>query len=122
MRTAMAAPPPPSHAPGMVQVAEIHFAPNSTVLAPAERQQLQQVLNLHRMNGGSVLIIGYGDGGKSTKAEIDGFGIALDRAQTVAAALTDGGLDSHAITVETAPVSVAGGKSESHGTAVYLHY
>jgi outer membrane protein OmpA-like peptidoglycan-associated protein len=113
-----AAPPPPvlaplassgksvQKAPGPAvgtPVAEIRFAADSTNLSAEDRQTIGKVVPLYQQNPGRIRIIGYAGAGSGAVEQLNGFRAALDRAQAVAAALTQAGIPSDKIAVEAAP-------------------
>ena len=91
--------PPPAGAP----VAEIKFAADSTRLSQDDRQTIEKVAMLYRQNPGKVRIVGYAGAGGGAAEQLNSFRAALDRAQAVAAALTEAGIPSGKIAVEAAP-------------------
>ena len=91
--------PPPPGAP----VAEIKFAADSTSLSPDDRQTIEKVARLYQQNPGKVRIVGYAGAGGGAAEQLNSFRAALDRAQAVAAALTEAGIPSGKIAVEAAP-------------------
>ena len=92
-------PPPPAGAP----VAEIKFATDSTSLSQDDRQTLEKVATLYQQNPGKVRIVGYAGAGSGAAEQLNSFRAALDRAQTVAAALKEAGIPPDKIAVEAAP-------------------
>ena len=95
-------PKPPPPAAG-TPVAEIKFAANSTSLSDEDRQTLEKVVTLYQQNPGKVRIVGYAGAGSGAAEQLNSFRAALDRAQAVAAALTQAGIPSDKIAVEAAP-------------------
>jgi outer membrane protein OmpA-like peptidoglycan-associated protein len=91
----------PAPAPG--PVAEIRFADDSTSLSPEDRQTIGKIVPLYEQNPGRVRIIGYAGAGSGSVEQLNSFRAALDRAQAVAAALTQAGIPSDRIAVEAAP-------------------
>lgn len=91
--------PPPVGAP----VAEIKFAADSKSLSQDDRQTIEKVAMLYRQNPGKVRIVGYAGAGGGAAEQLNSFRAALDRAQAVAAALTEAGIPSGKIAVEAAP-------------------
>jgi outer membrane protein OmpA-like peptidoglycan-associated protein len=91
--------PPPVGAP----VAEIKFTPDSTNLSQDDRQTIEKVAMLYQQNPGKVRIVGYAGAGGGAAEQLNSFRAALDRAQAVAAALTEAGIPSGKIAVEAAP-------------------
>ena len=116
--TAYQAPPPPPvlaplggsgravrKAPGAAAgpVAEIRFAADSTSLSAEDRQTIGKIVPLYQQNPGRIRIIGYAGAGSGAVEALNSFRAALDRAQAVAAALTQAGIPSDRIAVEAAP-------------------
>jgi len=117
--TAYQAPPPPpvlaplassgkgvQKAPGPAAgapVAEIRFAADSTNLNEDDRQTIRNIVPLYQQNPGKIRIIGYAVAGSGAAEQLNSFRAALDRAQAVAAALTQAGIPSDRIAVEAAP-------------------
>ena len=95
-------PKPPPAAVG-TPVAEIKFAADSTVLSAEDRQALEKVVPLYQQNPGKVRIVGYAGAGSGAAEQLNSFRAALDRAQAVAAVLTEAGIPSDKIAVEAAP-------------------
>jgi outer membrane protein OmpA-like peptidoglycan-associated protein len=91
--------PPPVGAP----VAEIKFTADSTSLSQDDRQTIEKVAMLYQQNPGKVRIVGYAGAGGGAAEQLNSFRAALDRAQAVAAALTEAGIPSGKIAVEAAP-------------------
>jgi outer membrane protein OmpA-like peptidoglycan-associated protein len=133
--TAYQAPPPPPvlapvassgkggpKLPGQVAgtpVAEIRFAADTTSLSNEDRQIIEKVVPLYRENPGKVRIIGYAGAGSGAAEQLNSFRAALERAQTVAAALTQAGIPSDKIAVEAAPSS--SGSGDSRATVLLEH-
>jgi outer membrane protein OmpA-like peptidoglycan-associated protein len=107
-----AAKPPPVVGP---PVAEIKFGPDSANLTDKDRQALETVLPLYQQNPGKVRIIGYAGTGAGAGAveQLSGYRAALDRAQAVAAALTQVGIPADKIQVEAAPAGANSGESRA---------
>jgi len=84
-------------------VAEVKFAADSTALTNEDRQTLEKVVPLYQQNPGKVRVVGYAAAGSGAAEQLNSFRAALDRAQAVAAALTEGGIPSDKISVEAAP-------------------
>jgi outer membrane protein OmpA-like peptidoglycan-associated protein len=116
--TAYQSPPPPpalaplassgrsvQKAPGPAAgpVAEIRFAADSTSLSAEDRQTIGNIVPLYQQNPGKIRIIGYAGAGSGAVEQLNSFRAALDRAQAVAAALTQAGIPSDRIAVEAAP-------------------
>jgi len=83
--------------------AEVKFAADSTALTDQDRQTLAKVVPLYQQNPGKVRVVGYAAAGSGAAEQLNSFRAALDRAQAVAAALTEGGIPSDKISVEAAP-------------------
>jgi outer membrane protein OmpA-like peptidoglycan-associated protein len=84
-------------------VAEIKFAADATGLSDEDRQILGKVVPLYQEHPGKVRVIGYAGAGGGAAEQLNSFRAALDRAQTVAAALTKAGIPADKIAVEAAP-------------------
>jgi outer membrane protein OmpA-like peptidoglycan-associated protein len=84
-------------------VAEIRFAADSTSLSAEDRQTIGKIVPLYQQNPGRIRIIGYAGAGSGAVEQLNSFRAALDRAQAVAAALTQAGIPSDRIAVEAAP-------------------
>ncbi len=102
-------PPPPVGTP----VAEIKFGADSTSLSDKDRQALETVVPLYQQNPGKVRIVGYAGAGSGAVEQLNSFRSALDRAQAVAAALTQAGIPSDKIQVEAAPADANSGESRA---------
>jgi outer membrane protein OmpA-like peptidoglycan-associated protein len=115
-RTAAAGPgksgakPPPR---GGTPVAEIKFGADSTSLTDNDRRTLETVLPIYRQNPGKVRIVGYAGAGGEAVEQLNSYRAALDRAQAVAAALTQAGIPSDRIQVEAAPQGENSGGSRA---------
>ena len=88
--------------------ADVRFAPGSAALGDKLAGTIAEIVKLHNESGGTIRIIGHGEA-SGRDAGATGFGLALDRAQAVAAALTDNGVAAKDIKVEAAPVAARGG-------------
>jgi outer membrane protein OmpA-like peptidoglycan-associated protein len=104
-----AKPPVPTGTP----VAEIKFAGDSTGLTDKDRQILETVLPVYQQNPGKVRIVGYAGGGSGAVEKLNNYRAALDRAQAVAAALSQAGIPSDKIQVEAAPAGAGSGESRA---------
>ena len=93
---------PPAPATG-APVAEIRFAADSTNLNDDDRQTIGRIVPLYQQNPGKIRVIGYANAGSGAAEQLNSFRAALDRAQAVAAALTQAGIPSDRIAVEAAP-------------------
>jgi outer membrane protein OmpA-like peptidoglycan-associated protein len=102
-------PPPPVGTP----VAEIKFGADSTSLSDKDRQTLETVVPLYQQNPGKVRVVGYAGAGSGAVEQLNSFRSALDRAQAVAAALTQAGIPSDKIQVEAAPAGANSGESRA---------
>jgi outer membrane protein OmpA-like peptidoglycan-associated protein len=102
-------PPPPVGTP----VAEIKFGADSTGLSDKDRQTLETVVPLYQQNPGKVRIVGYAGAGSGAVEQLNSYRSALDRAQAVAAALTQAGIPSDKIQVEAAPAGANSGESRA---------
>ena len=105
------APKPP--VPAGTPVAEIKFAGDSTGLTDKDRQILETVLPVYQQNPGKVRIVGYAGGGSGAVEKLNNYRAALDRAQAVAAALSQAGIPSDKIQVEAAPAGAGSGESRA---------
>ncbi|MBV8132358.1 MAG: OmpA family protein [Alphaproteobacteria bacterium] len=93
---------PPPGATG-TPVAEVKFAADSTALSDQDRQTLGRVVPLYQQNPGKLRVVGYAGSGSGAAEQLNSFRAALDRAQAVAAALTEAGIPADKIAVEAAP-------------------
>jgi len=109
--SAKSGPKPP--APVGTPVAEIKFGADSTSLSDKDRQTLETVVPLYKENPGKVRIVGYAGAGSGAVEQLNSYRSALDRAQAVAAALTQAGIPSDKIQVEAAPASANSGESRA---------
>jgi outer membrane protein OmpA-like peptidoglycan-associated protein len=105
------APKPP--VPAGTPVAEIKFAGESTGLTDKDRQTLEGVLPVYQQKPGRVRIVGYAGGGSGAVDTLNNYRAALDRAQAVAAALSQAGIPSDKIQVEAAPAGASSGESRA---------
>jgi outer membrane protein OmpA-like peptidoglycan-associated protein len=105
------APKPP--VPTGTPVAEIKFAGDSIGLTDRDRQTLGAVLPVYQQNPGKVRIVGYAGGGSGAVEKLNNYRAALDRAQAVAAALSQAGIPSDKIQVEAAPAGASSGESRA---------
>jgi len=103
----------PKPAPVGTPVAEIKFGADSTSLSDKDRQTLETVVPLYQQNPGKVRIVGYAGAGNGAVEQLNSFRSALDRAQAVAAALTQAGIPSDKIQVEAAPAGANSGESRA---------
>jgi len=94
-------------------VAEVRFAADSTTLNEADRQTLEKVVPLYQQNPGKLRVVGYASAGSGAAEQLNSFRAALDRAQTVAAALTAAGIPSDKIQLEAAPAGTDSGESRA---------
>jgi len=90
-------------APVGTPVAEVKFAADSTTLSDQDRQTLGKIVQLYQQNPGKVRVVGYAGAGSGAAEQLSSFRAALDRAQAVAAALTEAGIPADKIAVEAAP-------------------
>lgn len=102
----------PSGAAGK-PVAEVEFGADSTSLTDNDRRTLETVVPLYQQNPGKVRIVGYAGAASGAVEQLNGYRIALDRAQAVAAALTKAGIPSDKIQVEAAPTGDKPGDSRA---------
>jgi len=94
-------------------VAEIKFGAGSTSLTDEDRRALETIVPLYQQNPGKVRIVGYAGAGSGAVEQLNSFRAALDRAQAVAAALTQAGIPSDKIQVEAAPAGADSGESRA---------
>ena len=113
-RSVQKAPGPPAG-----PVAEVRFAADSTSLSAEDRQTIEKIVPLYQQNPGRIRIIGYAGAGSGAVEQLNGFRAALDRAQAVAAALTQAGIPSDKIAVEAAP---SGSNSPENRAEVLLEH
>jgi outer membrane protein OmpA-like peptidoglycan-associated protein len=104
---------PKAPAPVGTPVAEIKFGADSTNLSEKDRQTLETVVPLYQQNPGKVRIVGYAGAGSGAVEQLNSYRSALDRAQAVAAALTQAGIPSDKIQVEAAPAGANSGESRA---------
>ena len=109
--------PPP--VPADALVAEVKFAADSKALSDEDRQALEKVVPVYQQNPGKVRVIGYAGAGGGAAEQLNSFRAALDRAQAVAAALTEAGIPADKIAVEAAPS--AAGRVESRAEVLLEH-
>jgi len=109
--------PPP--VPAEALVAEVKFAADSKALSDEDRQALEKVVPVYQQNPGKVRVIGYAGAGGGAAEQLNSFRAALDRAQAVAAALTEAGIPADKIAVEAAPS--AAGRVESRAEVLLEH-
>jgi outer membrane protein OmpA-like peptidoglycan-associated protein len=100
-------------------IAEIRFAADSTNLSDQDRQTIGKIVPLYQENPGRIRIIGYASAGSGAAERLNSFRAALDRAQAVAAALTQAGVPSDKIAVEAAP---SGSDSAENRAEVLLEH
>jgi outer membrane protein OmpA-like peptidoglycan-associated protein len=105
--------------PAAGPVAEIRFAADSTSLSAEDRQTIGNIVPLYQQNPGKIRIIGYAGAGSGAVEQLNSFRAALDRAQAVAAALTQAGIPSDKIAVEAAP---SGSNSPENRAEVLLEH
>jgi outer membrane protein OmpA-like peptidoglycan-associated protein len=83
---------------------QVSFAPNSARLSPSGSQAVAAAAKAQRDSGSPLRVVGHGGtGGDSPTQQLAGFRIALDRANAVAVALTQAGVPTDQILLETAP-------------------
>jgi outer membrane protein OmpA-like peptidoglycan-associated protein len=87
----------------LATLAEVRFAPDSKVLGEADRPTIEKVVSLYQQNPGKLRVIGYASAGSGAAEQMNSFRAALDRAQAVAAALTNAGIPGDKIAIEAAP-------------------
>ena len=109
---------PPPAAVGTT-VAEVKFTADSTALSADDRQTLDKVVPLYQQNPGKVRVVGYAGAGSGVADQLNSFRAALDRAQAVAAALTEDGIPADKIAVEAAPSGA--GQVESRAEVLLEH-
>ena len=100
-------------------VAEVKFPADSKALSEQDRHALEKVVPLYQQNPGKVRVIGYAGAGGGAAEQLNSFRTALDRAQVVAAALTEAGIPADKIAVEAAPS--AAGRVESRAEVLLEH-
>jgi len=84
----------------------VRFAGNSARIAPSAMQQIQQAAQLRQQNGGIIRVTAYSvpsDSRNEATAVLAGFGLAMDRAQAVAEALTRAGVPARAVEFGATP-------------------
>jgi len=88
-----------------VSVGDITFAPGSHDLSAAHRGTLSEIAGLYKQAGGKIRVVGHAEpqgGADPVKQRIAVLNLSLDRANAVAAALTQMGVPASDITVEAA--------------------
>jgi OmpA-OmpF porin, OOP family len=103
---------PPAPAVGTL-VAQIKFRADSMSLTDDDRRTLDTIVPLYRQNLGKVRIVGYADPGSGAVEQLNSYRAALERAQAVAAALTQAGIASEKIQVEAAPATANSGEGRA---------
>jgi outer membrane protein OmpA-like peptidoglycan-associated protein len=89
-----------------VHALSVVFADGSAALPDAERQRLSEIAATQHQQGGAIRVIGHAlpvPGGDSGQQPLASFTLALNRAKAVAQVLSDEGVPSQSIAVETAP-------------------
>jgi outer membrane protein OmpA-like peptidoglycan-associated protein len=104
--------PEPKRAPVATTVATLDIPGAATGAVPAlqDRAQIERVAGLYRGNPGTVRVVGYAAGPAGGGAGADplaSYHAALERAQTVAKALTEAGIPASKIQTEASPASGA---------------
>jgi len=94
-------------------VAQIKFRSDSTTLTDKDRQTLETVLPVYQQSPGKVRVVGYAGAESGAVEQLNSYRTALDRAQAVAAALTQAGIPSDKIQVEAAPQGENSGESRA---------
>jgi outer membrane protein OmpA-like peptidoglycan-associated protein len=94
-------------------VAEIKFGAASTSLTDDDRRTLATVVPLYQQNPGKIRIVGYAGPTGGAVEQLNSFRAALDRAQAVAAALTQAGIPSDKIQTEAAPAGANSGEGRA---------
>jgi outer membrane protein OmpA-like peptidoglycan-associated protein len=102
-------PPAGSNAARQVEIADVTFTPDSSQVSSALHGTLVEVVAQHKARQGRVRIVGYAQKtrGASTPQDLASYNLALDRAKSVAASLTELGVAAGDISVE-ASVEAAG--------------
>lgn len=121
--TAPANTPPatPLHRPAIsYRVADVSFARGSAAITDGTHNTIAEIVKLHNEDGGMIRVIGHGEATGKDAAMV-GFTLALDRAEAVAVALADAGVDAKDIAVEAAPVQAKGG-ADAPRAEVYLEH
>ena len=86
-------------------IGEFKFAGQSTGLGDGAEPDIDKVVAAYRHDPGRVRIIGYAGVGSGAAEQLASYRVALDRAQTVAAALTKAGIPADKILAEVAPAA-----------------
>ena len=87
-------------------VGTLGFTGNSNKLSADDLQQLRDVAQLSRQNGGIIRVTAYSDPsgmGATANRELANFNQALDRARAVAVALTQNGVSARAVEIGASP-------------------
>jgi outer membrane protein OmpA-like peptidoglycan-associated protein len=88
----------------------VGFAPSSAKLNPGDRQAIEAAARAQRESGSLLRVVGHaGSGNDSPTQQLAAFRIALDRANAVAVALTQAGVPTDQILLETAPSEAGAG-------------
>jgi outer membrane protein OmpA-like peptidoglycan-associated protein len=106
-----------------VPIVEIAFAVGSDKLSGDAKNQLNDIAGMHKERGGKIRVVGYaerGSGKDAAQQELRSFGLALDRAKSVAVALTQLGVPANDISVEAAPAD-PGASAEPHAE-IFMAY
>jgi outer membrane protein OmpA-like peptidoglycan-associated protein len=84
----------------------VRFTGNSSRLGPDELQQIKQAAQLRQQNGGIIRVTAYSmptNARDQATADLDGFGLAMDRARAVAVALTNAGVPARSVEIGAMP-------------------
>jgi len=123
------APPPPASPFGLptvsLRAAEVTFRGGSPTLDAGDRRALEEVVRMHRQHGGRIKVVGVSpsvvQGGPSADRMLQGFGVALDRANAVSDELVRFGVNQMAIDVSTSMPS-GRERGDPRRVEVYVEY
>jgi len=125
------APPPPrlastpgAPAPGrLVDAGAVTFRNGSSALSDEGLNVIMHVAGQQKRSGGTVRIVGHARRGVDAGDRDDaGFRLALDRANVIALALVDAGVEVRNLAVEAAPMQTAEAGRTGPRSEIYLEY
>lgn len=99
-----------SNAARQIEVADVTFMPDSSKVDSALHETLVEVATLHKTRQGKIRIVGYAaklNAGGASRQDLANYDLALERAKSVAASLTELGVPAADIVTEAA-VEAAG--------------
>jgi outer membrane protein OmpA-like peptidoglycan-associated protein len=103
-----------SSAAHQMEVADVTFAPDSSQIPSALHGTLAEVASLHQQHPGKIRIVGYAQKtrGASTKDDLLSYNLALERAKSVSASLSDLGIPPGDLAVEAAVEAMGDARAE----------